>query len=153
MCSVRQVWLFATPWTAAHQAPVSVGFPRQEYWSGLPFPLLGDLPKPGSEPISLQVSCITSEFFTTEPSGKPYSFLNCLVYSITSSSLHSFGDYIPYLWRLQNLWPSCYVFPCHSLVHMIQVSFWHQLLFIYLFLQTSIQNKVCWVQLYARYMF
>ena len=45
-------WLFATPWTAAHQAPPSMGFSRQEYWSGLPFPFPGDLPDPGIEPRS-----------------------------------------------------------------------------------------------------
>ena len=43
------VRLFVTPWTVAHQAPLSVGFPRQEYWSGLPFPSPGDLPHPGTE--------------------------------------------------------------------------------------------------------
>ena len=41
----------ATPWTVARQAPLSVGFPRQEYWSGLPFPPPGDLPDPGIEPM------------------------------------------------------------------------------------------------------
>ena len=41
------VRLFATPWTVACQAPLSMGFPRQEYWSGLPFPSPGDLPEPG----------------------------------------------------------------------------------------------------------
>ena len=41
------------PWTIAHQAPLSMGFSRQEYWSGLPFPTLGDLPNPGFEPKSL----------------------------------------------------------------------------------------------------
>ena len=45
--------LFATPRTVAHQAPVSVGFSRQEYWHGLPFPTPGDLPDPGVEPMSL----------------------------------------------------------------------------------------------------
>ena len=43
---------FATPWTVAHQAPLSMGFPRQEYWSGLPFPSPGDPPDPGMEPSS-----------------------------------------------------------------------------------------------------
>ena len=43
---------FVTPWTVAHQAPLSMGFPRQEYWSGLPFPPPGDLPDPGIEPGS-----------------------------------------------------------------------------------------------------
>ena len=44
--------LFMTPWTIAHQAPLSLEFPRQEYWSGLPFPSPGDLPDPGIEPVS-----------------------------------------------------------------------------------------------------
>ena len=48
--SLSCVWLFATPWTGAHQAPLSMEFPRQEYWSGLLFPSLGDLPNPGMEP-------------------------------------------------------------------------------------------------------
>ena len=54
---------FATPWTVARQAPLSMGFPRQEYWSGLPFPIPGDLPDPAIEPAS-------PEPFTTEPPGK-----------------------------------------------------------------------------------
>ena len=47
--SLSHVQLFATPWTVAHQAPLSMGFSRQEYWSGLPFPPLGDLPDPGMQ--------------------------------------------------------------------------------------------------------
>ena len=65
---------FATPWPVACQAPLSMGFPRQEYWSGVPFPSLGDLPDPGIEPVSpaLQAaSCIAGGFFTTEQPGKP----------------------------------------------------------------------------------
>jgi len=49
---LSHVWLFVTPLTIARQAPLSVGFPRQEYWSGLPFPSPGDLPDPGTEPTS-----------------------------------------------------------------------------------------------------
>ena len=48
--SLSRVQLFATPWTVAYQAPPSVGFSRQEYWSGLPFPSPWDLPNPGIEP-------------------------------------------------------------------------------------------------------
>ena len=47
------VQLFVTPWTVAHQAPLSMGFSRQEYWSGLPFPSPGDLPNPGIKLVSL----------------------------------------------------------------------------------------------------
>ena len=50
--SLSQVQLFATPWTAAYQAPPSMGFSMQEYWSGFPFPSPGDLPDPGIEPQS-----------------------------------------------------------------------------------------------------
>ena len=55
-------------WTVAHQTPLSMGFSRQEYWSGLPFPLLGELPNPGIEPGS---PALAGRFFTTEPPGKP----------------------------------------------------------------------------------
>ena len=62
------VQLFATPWTVAHQASLSMGFSRQDYWSGLPFPPSGDLPGPGIEPMSL---ALADGFFTTELTGKP----------------------------------------------------------------------------------
>ena len=61
-----------TPCTVAHQVPLSMGFPRQEYWSGLPFPFLVDLPDPGIEPMSPAL-VDRFYFFTTEPPGKPYS--------------------------------------------------------------------------------
>ena len=57
-----------TPWTVACQAPLSMGFPRQEYWSGLPFASPGDLPNPGTE---LPIPALAGGFFTTEPPGKP----------------------------------------------------------------------------------
>ena len=60
---------FATPWTVAHQAPLSMGFPSQEYWSGLPFHSPGDLPDPGIEPTS---PALAGGYFTSEPPGKPY---------------------------------------------------------------------------------
>ena len=58
----------ASPWAVAHQASLSVGFPRQEYLSGLPFPSPGDLPDPGIEPMS---PVLADRFFTAEPPGKP----------------------------------------------------------------------------------
>ena len=63
MKSLSRVQFFATPWTVTHQAPLSVGFSRQEYWSGLPFPSPGDLPDPGIEPWSptLQGDTLPSE--------------------------------------------------------------------------------------------
>ena len=64
-CMLSPVQLLTTPWTAAHQAPLSMGFSRQEYWSGLPFPPPGDLPDPGIEPASLMSSAFTGKFFNT----------------------------------------------------------------------------------------
>ena len=65
--SLSPVRLFATPWTVAHQASPSMGFSRQEYWSGLPFPSPGDLPDQGIEPMS---PAMQADALTSEPSGK-----------------------------------------------------------------------------------
>ena len=67
-CHVR---LFATPWTVARQASLSMGLSQQEYWSGLPFPLPGDLPNPRIEPAFPVAPALAGGFFTTEPPGKP----------------------------------------------------------------------------------
>ena len=55
VCVFICVCLFVTPWTLAHQAPLSMGFPRQEYWSGFPLPSAGDIPNPGIELCLLQL--------------------------------------------------------------------------------------------------
>ena len=68
---LSHVLLFVTLWTVAHQAPPLMGFPRREYWSGLPFPSLGNLPDPGIKPVS---PTLAGRFFTTEPPGKPYNW-------------------------------------------------------------------------------
>ena len=62
-----RVRLLATLWTGAHQAPLSMGFSRQEYWSGLLCPPPGDLPNPGTEPASLMSLALAGRFFTTKP--------------------------------------------------------------------------------------
>ena len=62
---VSCIQLFATPWTIAHQVPLSMGFPRLEYWSKLPFPSPGDLPDPRIEPVSLMPPVLAGRFFTT----------------------------------------------------------------------------------------
>ena len=64
---LSHVRLFATPWTVAHQAPPSMGFSRQEYWSGLPFPSPGDLPNPG---IKSRSPILQADTLTSEPPGK-----------------------------------------------------------------------------------
>ena len=66
--SLSPVRLFVTPWTVAYQALPSMGFSRQEYWSGLPFPSPGDLPDPGIKPGSL---AFQADALTSEPPGKP----------------------------------------------------------------------------------
>ena len=62
---------FATPWTVVHQFHLSMGFSKQEYWSGLPFPPPGDLPNPGIKPESSVAPALQADFFTTEPLWKP----------------------------------------------------------------------------------
>ena len=62
--SLSRVQLFETPWIVVHQAPLSMGLFRQDYWSGLPFPSPGKLPNPGIEPRDrTQVFCIAGRFF------------------------------------------------------------------------------------------
>ena len=68
--SLSQVQLFETPWTIAHQAPLSLEFSRQGYWSWLPFPTPGDLPDPGIEPMSFVSPALAGRFFTTVPPEK-----------------------------------------------------------------------------------
>ena len=63
-----------TPWTVAHQASLSLGFPRQEYWNGLPFLSPGDLPDPGVKTASPVSLALEGEFFTTVPPGKPSTY-------------------------------------------------------------------------------
>ena len=65
VCVLSRAQLFTTPCTIAHQAPLSMEFPRQEYWSRLPSPLPGDLPNPGIEPESLVFPALAGKFFTT----------------------------------------------------------------------------------------
>ena len=60
-----RVWLSAAPRTAARHTPLSMGFSRQEHWSGLPGPPPGDLPDPGAEPLVLMSPALAGEFFTT----------------------------------------------------------------------------------------
>ena len=83
------------PWTVAHQAPPSMGFSRQEYWSGLPFPSLGDLPNPGIEPryLALQADALTSE-----PPVKPkFMLANIKTWRLVSKTSH----------KLQNIFIMC----------------------------------------------
>ena len=73
--------LFATPWTAAHQAPLSMRFSRQRYWSGLPFPSPGDLSNPGIKPMS---PALQADYLPTELQGKP---INNAMFSIRNAPI------------------------------------------------------------------
>ena len=70
----------ATLWTVVPQAPLSMGFSRQEYWSGLPFPPPGDLPDPGIEPKSSMAAALTGRFFTTEPPRAGLATFNSILF-------------------------------------------------------------------------
>ena len=76
--SLSCVRLFVTPWAIAYQAPPSIGFSRQEYWSGLPFPSPGDLPDSGIEPRS---PALQADALTSEPPVKPSHVVKVIVNS------------------------------------------------------------------------
>ena len=107
-----------TLWTAARQAPLSTGFPRQERWSGLPFPPPGDLPDPGIEPASPASPALAGGFFTTEPPreahGKPHRLLwNTLnKMDLLVNRLDIFeGSYYPSLDTIiKACFPFCFIF-------------------------------------------
>ena len=81
--SLSRAWLFATFQTVAHQAPLPMGFSRQEYWSGLPCPPPGDLPNPGIVPRS---PTLQADSLPSEPPGKPLLCARyCCKYKCTSS--------------------------------------------------------------------
>ena len=93
--SLSRVQLFATPWTVGHQAPPSMGFSRQEYWSGLPFSSPGDLPNRGIKPRS---PALQEDALTSEPPGKwdpktYFLFSKIHLNRILSNRVHSM-----YLW-------------------------------------------------------
>ena len=73
--SLSRVRLYVTPWTVAYQAPLSMGFSRQEYWSGLPFSSPRDLPNPGIKP---GFPALEADALTSEPPGKPSAY-GCLI--------------------------------------------------------------------------
>ena len=88
VCVISHSQLFATPWTVAHQVPLSTGLPLQKYWSGLPFPSPGDIPDPEIEPKSLASPALAGGFFTADTTWK---------------ALHNFRGHP--LFRLQCEWP------------------------------------------------
>ena len=78
--------LLATPWIVAHQAPLSMGFSKQEYWGGLPWPSSGNLPDPGIKPTSLMSPALVDGFFTISTTQRPTRQLNsAIIYPETAS--------------------------------------------------------------------
>ena len=94
--SLNCVWFFATPWIAARQAPLSMEFSRQEYWSWLPFPSPADLPHPGIEPASPMTPALAGVFFTTEPPGKLNIYTLLLFIYNQQGLLYSTRNYTQY---------------------------------------------------------
>ena len=84
--SLSHVQHFVTPWTVAYQAPPSMEFSRQEYWSGLPFPSPGDLPDPGIEAGS---PASEADTLTSEPPGKPVGYAELLKISFLGNEKES----------------------------------------------------------------
>ena len=80
--SLSRVRLFATPWTVAYKAPLSMGFSRSEYWSGRPCPPPGDLSNPEIKPTSLASPALAGEFFTSNATWEGPSFRECHINEI-----------------------------------------------------------------------
>ena len=89
---LSRVPLFVTPWTVAHQASLSMGFSRQEYWSGLPFPIPGDLPNPGIEPTSAVFAALAGGPFTIEPPRKSSELLNTPIIQNQITPLYAIAE-------------------------------------------------------------
>ena len=109
MCTQSQshVQLLVAPWTIAHQAPLSMGFFRQEYWSGLPFPPPGDLPDPGIEPSSLMSTVLAGGFFTISTTWKALYIVtnNKRLLNEGQSSEGNWRNYFKGTKRYTDLWP------------------------------------------------
>ena len=112
--SLRHVSLFVNPWTIEHQVSLSMEFPSQEYWSGLPFSPPGDLPNPGIEPVS---SALAGRISITEPPGKLHAFVylmhlplyfaqNCYLENAVcqQTKRNRYGTYLESLIRLPSLY-------------------------------------------------
>ena len=100
-----------TPWTTAHQAPLSTGFSRQEYWSGLPFPSPGDLPDPRIEPES---PALQADALLSAPQGSPipYAYTSQFICLLFSSNVYLIQELLPgFTWYIQG-------------TYFIQLIFW-----------------------------
>ena len=90
---LSRVQLFETPWTAAHQTPLSMGFSRQEYWGRLPFSSPGDLAHPGNEPASLTSHALAGRFFTTSATWEALEVIGIAIFSLSIVTSRWFSMY------------------------------------------------------------
>ena len=121
---LSHVQLFVTSWTVALQSLLSMGLSRQEYWTGLSFPPLEDLPNPRIEPATLVSPALAGQFFTAMPLGKPKS--ESVSHSVVSDSLWTFlcshlQSHIPprSVMLLTLAFPSCIALPLDSYLSSI----------------------------------
>ena len=108
--------LFATPWTVACQAPLSTGFPRQEYWSGLPFPSPGDLPNPRTEPASPMSPALSGLFFTISATWKA-----CMYKFIYNINVGTFYIIYNMYSNIYNIYSNTYIFDsgCENIYYIM----------------------------------
>ena len=102
--SLSHVRLFATPWAVAYQAPPSVGFSRQEYWSGLPFPSPGDLPNPGIQPRD---PALLTDTLPSKPPGKPYVIFFSITFHCMDITYFSYSFIHRWVFGFSPVW-GCY---------------------------------------------
>ena len=141
VCMLSHVWLFASLWTVACQHSLSMGFFRQEYWSGLPFSPLGNLPNPGIKPASPMSSALQTDSLPTELSGNPlfYSIIASMFFPTYHFWHHKKYQSFPYL---QNMLFSSVAQSCPTLCNPMNHStpglpVHHQL-------QEFTETQVCW---------
>ena len=91
VCVLSHVWLFVTPWTVTHQAPLSMELPRQEYWNGLPFPPPGDLPDPGVKYTSPASPTLAGRSLPLSHLGSHYGEI---IFPIWKLSVVSYGFHV-----------------------------------------------------------
>ena len=111
------VHLFLTPWTVAHQASLSMGFPKLKYWRVLPFPPPSDLPDPGVKPVTPMLPELAGRFFTIEPTGK----VNSVVFTSPEGALQVvfYGEASP--WNLRGILSmSSYVSPAKLYISLMK---------------------------------
>ena len=115
---VSRVWLFEAPWTIACQAPLSVEFSRQEYWSGLPFPNPGDLPDPGMEPGSpaLQADSLPSVSQSVQSLSRVQLFVTPWTAARQASLSITNSRSLPKPMSIELVMPSSHLILCRPLI-------------------------------------